>query len=57
MELERAIPGSELFFGDLVYTASLLDPHQAAPHGSDHRGLATDDPPLGVRMRQLLHKP
>jgi hypothetical protein len=57
MELERAIPGSELFLGDLVDTASLLDRDHTAPHGSDHRGLATDDPPLGVRMWQLLDKP
>jgi hypothetical protein len=57
MEFERAIPGSELFLGDLVDTASLLDRDHAAPHGSYDRGLATDDPPLGVRMWQLLDKP
>src|SRR6266853_2070478 len=57
MEFERAIPGSELFLGDLVDTASLLERDRAAPHGSDHRGLPTDDPPLGVRIWQLRHTP
>src|SRR3954451_7336242 len=57
MEFERAIPGPELFLGKLVDTASLLDGDPAATHGSDHRGLATDDPPLGVRIWQLLHTP
>jgi hypothetical protein len=53
MEFERAIPGTELFVGELVDTAGLLDRDPAATHGRDDRGLATDDPPLGVRMRQL----
>ena len=57
MEFERAIPGTELFLGELVDTASLLDRDPAATHGGDHRGLATDDPPLGARMWQLLQKP
>jgi hypothetical protein len=57
MEFERTIPGAELFLGKLVDTASLLDRDPAATHGSDHRGLATYDPPLGARMWQLLHRP
>jgi len=57
MEFERAIPGTELFFGELVDTASLLDRDPAAAHGSDDRGLAADDPPLGVWTRQLLDEP
>jgi hypothetical protein len=57
MEFERTIPGTELFFGELVDTASLLDRDLAVTHGSDHRGLAADDPPLGVRTWQLLHGP
>src|SRR5437660_482613 len=57
MEFERAIPGPELFLRKLVDTASLLHGDLAAPHGSDHRGLATDDPPLGLRIWELLHTP
>jgi hypothetical protein len=56
MEFERTIPGTELFFGELVDTANLLDRDLAVTHGSDHRVLAADDPPLGVRTRQLLHE-
>src|SRR5689334_4833254 len=57
MEFERSVPRTELFLGELVDTASLLDRDPAATYGSDHRGLAADDPPLGVRRWQLLDKP
>jgi hypothetical protein len=57
MEFERTIPGTELFLRELVDTASLLDRDPTATHGSDHRGLAADDPPRGVRTWQLLHEP
>jgi hypothetical protein len=56
-EFERTIPRTKLFLGELVDTASLLDRDPAATHGRDHRGLAADDPPLGVRTWQLLQKP
>src|ERR1700739_618201 len=56
MEFERAVPGKELLPRQLVDTASLLDRDPAATHGGDHRGFATDDPPFGVRMWQLLDK-
>ena len=54
VEFERAIPRKELLLRQLVETASLLQRDPAATHSNDHRGLATDNPPLGVRMWQLL---
>jgi len=52
MDLERVLPGKELFFRQLVDTASLLDRDRATTHRGDHRGLSTDYPSLGVRMWQ-----
>ena len=57
MSFKSALPGEELFDRELVGAASLLDRDPAATHGRDHRGLATDAPPLGVRIGQLLDKP
>jgi hypothetical protein len=56
MKLERTVPGEELFLGQLVDTASLLDREAAATHGSDHRGFAAHYPSFGVRGWQVLHE-
>src|SRR5207248_346133 len=57
MEFERTVPRTELFLRKLVDTASVLDRDPAATYRSDHRGLAADNPPLGVRRSQFLDEP
>jgi len=50
-----ALPGAELFFGELVAAAGFLESDLAALHGRDNRGLAADHPSFGVGRRQLTH--
>jgi hypothetical protein len=54
MGLERASPEEELFFRQLVPTASFLESNFAATYRGDHRGLAADHPSLGSRGRQAF---
>ena len=55
MDLERTLPGKELFLRQLVPAASFLETNFAAAHRGDHGGLAAHHPPLGRRGRQALH--
>jgi hypothetical protein len=50
-----AVPGSELFLGELVAAAGFLEGDLAALYGGDYRGLAADHPSLRVGRRQLTH--
>ena len=55
MALERAHPGKELFFRELVRAARLLDRDLAVTYCGDHCCFATDNPSFCVRMRQTIH--
>ena len=50
-----ALPGSELFLGELVAAAGFLEGDLAALYGGDYRRLAADHPSLRVGRRQLTH--
>jgi hypothetical protein len=47
--LERARPGQELFFGQLVEAAGVLDRDTAATDGGNHGSFAPDNPSICVR--------
>jgi hypothetical protein len=51
---ERPFPGKELFLGELVDVANLVDRDSAAAYRDDHGGLPTDYPPLCVRVWQTF---
>jgi hypothetical protein len=54
VRLEHTLPGEELLLGELVAVQSLLHCDPAAAHGSHHRGFAADNPPRGIRGRQIV---
>jgi hypothetical protein len=50
---DRALPGEELLYRELVASANFLEADSAAAHGVDDHGLTPGDPAFRVRGRQV----
>jgi hypothetical protein len=55
MDLERALPGEQLFLRKGVPAASLLHCDIAAAQRCKDGGFAASHPSIGVRRRQITH--
>src|SRR6266404_2195150 len=50
---DRALPGEEFLYRELVASANFIETDGAAAHGIDDHGLTPGDPAFGVRGRQV----
>jgi len=53
MCLNRALPGDELFGGQLIAATNFFEAQGATVHRIDDRGLAPRDPTICLRWRQV----
>jgi hypothetical protein len=54
--VDRLLPGDELFRRQTVLRKRVLQREETAANGGDDLGLAADNPPVGIRRRQIAQR-